>query len=167
MHIKAIIAVTLMTISSLTGCKGHYELTDQQKQLADTLKGVTQNYLVENFGGSAFGGKPFCAYKVLDVEVNDENTLIKEYLFVTCQEYHLNNGGLEKGSGTSFPVALSIQRDSQYKITSHQIPRDGSMNSSDIENIFPKRTHEEIYSDEIRSNLLDQTKKEAEDYFKR
>ncbi|MDT4898908.1 MAG: hypothetical protein QOH25_3985 [Acidobacteriota bacterium] len=167
MNTKLPLILTLITISILVGCRNYYELTDQQKQLANALKDVTQKYVDDNFGKSVFGGKAFCAYQVLDIEAVDGGKYINEYLWATCQEYYLKHDKLETGRGIGLPIALFIQLDGTYKINSQRIPRDGSMYSYDIENIFPKRTHKEIFAHEIADRLVGQTRQEAEDYYKK
>lgn len=121
------------------------QLNGNQVQLAAELKDVTKNYLVEKLGETGFGGRPFCAYKVMDIERNGDD--INEYVYAGCQEYYLKDGQLTKGTGLSLPVALLVRKQgSGYAVISHRIPGDGAQFSRDVEKIFPKRTHEEIYS---------------------
>jgi len=167
MNIKPPLLFAVLIIYLFVGCSNSYELTAEQKQLANTLKDTTQKYLVDDFGKSSFGGKAFCAYKVLDIEAKDGGKYINEYLWAVCQEYYLTNDRLETGTGISLPIALFIQLDGTYKVNSHKVPRDGSMFSYDVENIFPKRTHNEIFAHEIPNQLIEQARQEAEDYYKK
>lgn len=167
MNIKLPLIFILITIYPLVGCRNSYELTNQQKQLANTLKDATQKYVVDNWGESSFGGKAFCAYQVLDIETIDEGKYINEYLWATCQEYYLKDDKLETGTGISLPVALSIELDNTYKVKNHKVPRDGSMYSYDVEHIFPKRTQDEIFAHEIPNELVEQIRQAAEDYYKK
>lgn len=60
-------------------------MNDKQKELAQSLTGVTDDYLTENIGKTGFGGKTFCTYKTLDIEETKQG--VNEYLFAVCQEY--------------------------------------------------------------------------------
>jgi hypothetical protein len=119
-------------------------LTAHQKELAAQLHDVTTNYVDKTIGVASFGGKPFCAYRILDVEESGDN--INEYVFAICQEYYLkDNTKLAKGTGVSLPVALNIgKRDGAFRILGHQEPADGDRYSVDVQRIFPKKTHYEI-----------------------
>lgn len=120
-------------------------LDSRQLRLAADLKDETKKYLVETFGTTGFGGKSFCAFKVLDIEQQNED--VNEYVYTVCQEYYLTNGNLTKGTGSGLPVALLLKKDgANYKVISHQVPGDGAQFSRDVDRIFPKRTREEIYS---------------------
>jgi hypothetical protein len=111
------------------------QLSSQQTQLAGELKDVTKNYLVEKLGETGFGGRSFCADKVLDVQQKGED--INEYVYAACQEYYLKGGELTKGTGLALPVALVIRKEGAgYKVISHQTPGDGARFSSDVERIF-------------------------------
>ena len=62
--------ILLIVVAALIGCRSSQpELTDEQKQLADDLKDVTKEYLADKVGIVGFGGKVYCAHKVLDVEM--------------------------------------------------------------------------------------------------
>ena len=62
--------IYLLTIITLfIGCaNGHYQLNNKQQELAQSLAGVTDDYLTEHIGKTGFGGKTFCTYKTLDIE---------------------------------------------------------------------------------------------------
>ncbi|HEV7472515.1 MAG TPA: hypothetical protein VGN90_00605 [Pyrinomonadaceae bacterium] len=120
-------------------------LSPEQQQLAAQMKDVTKKYLVEKLGGTGFGGKAFCAYKVLDIEQTGAD--VNEYVYAVCQEYYDKNGVLTKGTGSGLPVALLLHKQADgYQVVSHRVPGDGSRYSRDVEQIFPKRTHAEIFA---------------------
>jgi hypothetical protein len=141
------------------------QLSSQQIQLAAELKDITKNDLVEKFGETGFGGRSFCAYKVLDVEQKGED--INEYVYAACQEYYLKGGELTKGTGSALPVALLIRKEGLgYRVISHQTPGDGARFSGDIERIFPKKTHDEIYSAGLNyKSWQGEVESEAKRYF--
>lgn len=127
------------------GKSSSQQLSSREIQLAAELKDVTKNYLVEKFGETGFGGKAFCAYKVLEIEQKGED--INEYVYAVCQEYYDKDGELRKGTGSGLPVALILRKEGEaYKVVTHKVPGDGNRYSRDVEQIFPKRTHEEIFS---------------------
>jgi hypothetical protein len=141
------------------------QLTAQQQQLAADLKNPTKNYLVEKFGQAGFGGKSFCAFKVLDVEQGGQD--IHEYVFAACQEFYLKGAELTRGTALGLPVALLLRKESDgYKVISHEAPGDGGQFSRDVERIFPKKTHEEIYSAGLDyKSWQGETEMEAKQYF--
>ena len=57
--------IYLLTIVALfIGCANahyhaHYQLNNKQQELAQSLAGVTDDYLTKNIGKAGFGGKPF------------------------------------------------------------------------------------------------------------
>jgi len=118
------------------------QLTPAQQQLAADLTDVTKTYLVAHVGMASFGGKAFCAYKVLNIEQRNEE--LTEYVYTVCMEYYLKSGTLEQGTGLGLPVALVLRREGPgYVVVSHQSAGDGGYVRA-VERIFPKKTHEEI-----------------------
>jgi len=142
-------------------------LDEHQKQLAAELKGPTRTYLVEKMGLTGFGGKPFCAFKVLDVEAKDVN--VDEYLYALCQEYYPSGGELKKGTGAAMPVALHFRKENgNYLVVSYQTPRDGSSYAADVKQFFPEKTQYEIL--QVGSNHApwqDEVEREAKAYYQR
>jgi hypothetical protein len=134
----------LIIITLFIGCAhAHCQLNNKQQELAQSLAGVTDDYLAEHIGKTGFGGKTFCTYKTLAIEETTPG--VNEYLFAVCQEYYPNDGRLKKGTGIKLPVVLSLQKENQiYRVVGHKTPRDGSQYWHDIETLFPARTHEEI-----------------------
>lgn len=136
----------------------------------EELKKSTKNYLDRNISIVGFDGKSFCSYEVLGFKESGE--IVNEYLWVLCQEFYKENSNLKRGSGVSLPVALSIERqESNYKIVRHRIPRDGNLNSRDVEEIFPKSIHDKIfpgdmnyYNKRVRT-FEAETEEEAKAYF--
>jgi hypothetical protein len=140
-------------------------LSAGQQQLAVELREVTKNYLVAKIGVVGFGGKVFCAHKVLALEESGDD--VKEYVYVLCQEYYESGAELKKGTGLKLPVALDIQKQAgAYRVLSHQVPRDAGY-KKEIERLFPQKTHDEIFSLESGgSNLQDEVDAEARNHFK-
>jgi len=110
-----------------------------------------------------FGGKVFCAHKVLDVE--EKGDAVNEYVYTIYQEYNSRNEVLREGTGTGVPVVLQIEkRDREYQVISHRIPGDSPRYPDDVERMFPKKTHNEIFYGR-RDNLLAEVQKEAREFY--
>jgi hypothetical protein len=151
-----------------SSCKHGLEsqhLSGEQEQLAANLMVVTKAYLIDQLGETGFGGKSFCAYKVLDLEQKDD--ALNEYVYVGCQEYYLKDGLRKKGTGSALPVALVLRKEgSTFKVLSHKIPGDGGQYSRDVERIFPKKTHEEIFAASSNyTSWKNEVESDAKEYF--
>lgn len=159
--------VILLIINMLTGCMRKYERDDgRQAQMEGQLRNLTQTFLVEKISKIGFGGRAFCAYKTLDITKSD-NSNVNEYIFAACQEYYPEDGVLKKGTGCSMPIAIYIENQKgTYKIIDYKLPRNGSMYSYDVEHIFPKKTHEQIFHTGVDSSLWNEAEQEALDYYK-
>ena len=143
-------------------------LTAQQRELGSKLAKTTSLYLDQKIGLAGFGGKPFCGYKLLDVEESDIR--VYEYVDVLCQEYYVKgNGKLEKGTAIALPVALTIAKaGTAFEVISHEEPRDGDEFAPDIKRIFPERVQPEIFNDlrsRWRDAIMQQITADAERYY--
>ena len=107
-----------------------------------------KDYLNKNIASTGFGGKPYCAYEVLDAEHKDENFNV--YSLVVCQEYYSDQQELKQGTGSALPVALVIQKEGiNFHIVSHRIPRDGALYAEDMPLIFSQKFRAKIQSETI------------------
>lgn len=164
------LGLVLLSGLSLFACGGADRLTNgqtldaAQQKLATELQKVTKDYLVEKVGVAGFGGKVFCAYKVLDMEGGDE---VKEYVYTLCEEYYQSGGELKKGTGLKLPVVLHIRKQGgAYTVLSHEAPRDAGY-KREIERLFPQKTHDEIFSLESGGGKLqEEVEAEARDHFR-
>jgi len=96
-----------------------------------------QNYLVEKIGVTSSGGKVFCAYEPL-ADMDEKGNRIYLYVWVLCQEYYLNQQGLEKGTGSSLPVAITMERKGDsYTIVEHKIPGEVALAPEKVQAYFP------------------------------
>ncbi len=141
----------ILATLTLTGCQG--VITNNQSGIAleqfASLK-LIKDYLNANLGSTGFGGKSYCAYEVLDAQLDGSTEKI--YLWVLCQEYYRANQMVQQGTGSSFPLALTLQRNKdQFHIISHRKPRDGALYAEDILVIFPEKVRAKIQSEPIGS----------------
>lgn len=78
-------------------------------------KNYIKDFLVMNYGVTSFGGKVFCGYQPIGIGNDGKN--IKLFLWITCEEYFLNEKGLNIGTGIDIPVVLFVEvRNNRYKI---------------------------------------------------
>ncbi len=130
-----------------------------------------KDYLIMNYGYQSFGGKVFCGYQPIGIG-NDGNT-IKEYLWIKCLEYYLNNQKLEIGSAVSLPIVLSVEvRNGQYKIVDS---KDSGGANQLVQTNFPLAIQRIILNRDVAPDMFNKgtikislsLQKEAEVYFER
>jgi Putative amidase domain len=160
-----------LIITSAAGCDRGFrtfannKLSPKDQQLAAEMKGPIKTYLEQNVGEIGFEGKTFCAHKVLGIDQSGDQ--IDAYIYAMCQEYYLKGQDLTKGTGLALPVALLVQRNgTQYRVVSHETPGDGARFSADVERIFPRNIHQQIFSAPMNSRgMEDAIETEAKQYF--
>src|SRR2546425_13154697 len=72
-------------------------LSPRQKELGSQLANVTTSYLDQKIGLVGFGGKPFCGYKLLELEETEKG--VSEYVEVLCQEFYQKGRSEERRVG--------------------------------------------------------------------
>ncbi|HPN67254.1 MAG TPA: hypothetical protein PLZ62_01210 [bacterium] len=88
------------------------------------------------------GSKKICLFEKLD---SDE--LFPHYLWVRCGEFVKNGEEVEEKSGSSLPAEISYPNELSFfdiHQFAHRIPRDGSLYSEDIKNIFPVELQDKV-----------------------
>lgn len=164
------LGLVLLSGLSLFACVNAARLTNgqtldaEQQKLATELQKVTKDYLVEKIGVTGFGGKVFCAYKVLEIDGAGDD--VKEYVYTLCQEYYQSGGELKKGTGLKLPVVLHVRKQGGvYKVLSHEAPRDAGY-KREVERLFPQKTLDEIFSLESGGGKLqEEVDAEAREHF--
>ena len=130
-------------IVMLLGCRPEYQVGQQTADQArlpqiDNL----DDYLVTSLGINSRGGQVFCACEPLLAGESIGSSL---YLWVLCEEYYVEQGELESGSGLSLPVELQLaEDDGQPRIIGHRVPRDGAYYGPDVRDLFPRSCWREI-----------------------
>lgn len=125
-----------------------------------------KNFLIEKIGVSAYGSKVFCAYQIMGSE--QENQIIKIYLWAVVQEYYVKQQSLEEGAGTSEPVVIFVKmQDGKYQIFDY---KDAGVGYQYLEENFPPSILPLINlpADEYNqrsTSLSNETRKEAKAYF--
>lgn len=118
-----------------------------EKILNPQLEKTIEDYLVtlpELAWQTEEGTSNICVFENLD----SENELFPLSLWVYCAEYRIaENGEIEKLSGSSLPLLLDYPNElSFYDIEKFviKIPRNGSLYSEDIKEIFPANLQRKI-----------------------
>jgi hypothetical protein len=124
---------------ALVGCQ--WTLNDQGNGIPleqfSSIESI-KDYLNTNVAITGFGGKPYCAYEVLDAQQDGKN--INIYLWTVCQEYYSDKQKLRQGTGAVLPVALVMQRNgNNLSVLDHRVPRDGALYAEDMPIIFSKK----------------------------
>lgn len=139
-----------------------------QEKSSNILEGVSKNeavqkYLEENeeFNKPSFGGKNFVAYKKLGEK--SAGNLTEQYLWVLAQEYFIEDGSLQKGTGISGPVLLVFV---DKKIDGLRFPRDGNLYINDLREMFPSEVlNQPVFSSKdvsYHNQLVDELSQDVE-----
>jgi hypothetical protein len=149
----------------LAGCRyGEHQVTFNSKANIPQVEGI-ESYLVDHLGVPAWDGKVFCLFANLNADQVSEGYV---YLWALCLQYHMEGTKPVIGAGTSVPVALQVQQESNdWIIVDYLVPRDGSFFGTDVHNVFPKRTWDQILPGsrkeiDQKNNLVEDLKKDIE-----
>ena len=110
------------------------------------VQSIIKSYLVQNIGITAYGGNVYCAYEPLVEPHKGQNSSpVYIYLWTLCQEYYWDGQELQKGTGSSIPVAIElIKAPGGYQFNSYKVPGDGAFFPKDVRALFPPSTWNEI-----------------------
>ncbi|MEW6587045.1 MAG: hypothetical protein AB1442_15730 [Nitrospirota bacterium] len=127
-------------------------------------------YLTTNIQSAYFGGVVFCAYDLLDAQVQVDNADV--YVWALCVEFTLEGEMVAMQSGASLPVALHMQKaGGHYTVISNEVPGNGTDYWPSIQRIFPPQAIENMCEGNIpcyneRAERLQQAVEEkAEEYY--
>ena len=107
----------------------------------EKIEYVLLNYLIEK-GDSEQNHheneKTFASMRVYLIEEKDRNIKYDVYAWVVSEKYYLENGEIKEDSGYSIPYKFTVEKnDGSFMVTDLIIPRDGSLYSVDMKEIFP------------------------------
>ena len=144
--LKLIFLFTLLLLP-IMGC------TSREIQLSDLDKTIIENYIRSEYRTGGSLGNTFVAVDILGSDKGKGEV----YIWALIQEYSFDETGAEVESGASLPFVLDVDMDGGFAITGSRIPRDGSMFSEDVKNIFPDGLQDEIldYSNDHIEALID------------
>lgn len=100
----------------------------------------------QHFSATAYGGKSFCAYDLLETEIDATQGKAYLYLWVRCEEFYITAGRIKSGTASSLPTALVLQQiGNGYEIVDYQ-PHTEGYNAEIYHAIFPESLWDEISS---------------------
>ncbi len=139
-------ALTLLLLFLCVGCQRKIGVNpDESNSGRVSSSPVIKDYLNRKVASKGFGGSAYCAYEILDAEKLGDSE--KLYLWAVCQEYYRKGQKLEAGTGSSFPITLTIRKENDNaEVLSHQKPGDGSHYRPDLEAMFSKKALESASS---------------------
>ncbi|OGS19172.1 MAG: hypothetical protein A2219_07500 [Elusimicrobia bacterium RIFOXYA2_FULL_50_26] len=88
---------------------------------ADGLRGALNEYLAHYAGAAGFGGVVFAGYDVVKKE--EDGALSKNYIWVVCQEYYMDDGNVRRGTEISVPAVVTLARSvNDYRVMDFKMP---------------------------------------------
>lgn len=148
---------TMLLAALLAALVGGCSTSLTQKPGMDAgLSSAVEGYLAAFLIEPAYGGQVYCASETLEVEqVGDA---IKAWVWAVCEEFYVEEGVLQVGSGFSGPLMVYLlsneqdyqpgARDRSYMATGYAKPGDGSEMADDINRIFPRSAIESMCMDD-------------------
>ena len=131
---------------------------------------VIDKYLVGRIGATSEAGAVFCDFEPLAPMIQ-RGSSYDVYLWALCQEYFIRDGGLQEGTGSSLPIALTLeQRGSGCVVKQGRIPGEVAQSQELVREYFPEpawagiepRTDEEVEAYNARvQRLVSQVEAEA------
>jgi hypothetical protein len=148
------------------GCaKSPFAKSDSQKSAAININDVITQYISANslLAPTSSGGRVFVAYQ--DLGEGQNGTTTTRYIWALIQEYYLDHGTLERGTGSSIPLAIHlIHQSGQDIVTGYDAPRDSDY-GGDIARIFPQDVAAKMFAHQDVTSLEQMEEKEAADFF--
>lgn len=142
------------------------DLSSEKIELAITGYLVSRNDLEsEKYNDE----KWFVSFKTYLIEEKKNKKLYNVYAWVLEKSFYLKNDVITEDSGSSIPYLFVVERDDDnYKVKDSRIPRDGSLYSDDMKNIFPysiRNDMNKVHIDGTIEMLNLDIKQQAELYF--
>lgn len=97
----------------------------------------------------------FTDYKGFGIQEND--TKKYAYMWILEEEYYVENGKLQTGSGSSMPYKFTFENN---QVIDYEIPKDGSYYVSSIKKMFPRGVASKILYFNMDNSKLDTKVKE-------
>lgn len=134
--------VLLVTLTLLiTGC------SSGELDLSDVDKTVVENYIRTEYRTGGSLGNTLVAVEILGSHKGKEEV----YIWALIEEYSFGQFGAKVKSGASLPFVLEVDSgDDGFAVTGSRMPRDGSMFSEDVKDMFPAGLRDKVleYSSE-------------------
>jgi hypothetical protein len=123
------------------------ETTDEPPDLAapatvpeplteDGVSFLLTSYLPDHLLAAEFGGEIFCAYEMYGWEQDTDTAAA--WLWAQCEEYYLDAGELQTGSGVSTPVTIHMSKlPAGWLVSFAEEAGLGSLNTDSVREMFP------------------------------
>ncbi len=155
MKISKIVFLLVMVAIFISGCApGDMELTDIDKT-------VIENYIRSEYRTGGSLGNTLVAVDILGSDVRKQEV----YIWALIEEYSFGEFDAEVESGASLPFVLEVDTsDDGFAVTGSRMPRDGSMFTQDVKDIFPTELQNRIldYSSDHIGVLIDEIEAKVE-----
>jgi Na+-transporting methylmalonyl-CoA/oxaloacetate decarboxylase gamma subunit len=137
------------------------EQADEQANLDE----IISSYLAQQLAFTALDGTVFEAHEIYGTEEKDGKTYV--YLWSMQQEYAYENNEILRGAGSSMPLVMVLEKDSEgkYSTITHMVPRDGEHYSSSVKKLFPEKYHDKIFERVHSKELEEIIKQKAINHF--
>ncbi|WP_284141227.1 hypothetical protein [Virgibacillus sp. LDC-1] len=138
----------LMGVVFLTGCNDEKELNlkDGDEQITEEMNDVISDYIIQKYADTyANTEKQFEVHKVYGTSEKDE--ILTVYLWSYYGGYSKATG-IENQSGHSLPAMIRLsKKEDSFTVIEYKEPKDGSLYSSSLRKMFPKKYLELVTQD--------------------
>jgi hypothetical protein len=138
--------------------------TEQAGEHAN-LDEIISSYLVQQLAFTALDGSVFEAHEIYGTEEKDGKTYV--YLWSMQQEYAYENNEILRGAGSSMPLVIVLEKDSEgkYSTITYMAPKDGEHYPSSVKKLFPEKYHDKIFERVHSKELAEIVKQKAINHF--
>ncbi|MBR5228104.1 MAG: helix-turn-helix transcriptional regulator [Clostridia bacterium] len=138
----------------------------------EQIENAIYTYLTENNDSEVKhydNEKWFVSFRTYLIEEKNNKALYNIYAWVLQESYYLENNEIKQGSGSSILHKFVVEvRDGNYVVTDSRIPRDGSLYSEDMKNMFPNSVQKDmanVHTDGTVERLQLEIQKQVSLYF--
>lgn len=149
-----------------------YEYTPAIDLHETEIEIAINEYLVDKIDSEAYhyeNEKGFASFRTYLIEELERNNKYNVYAWVLTGNYYLENSEIKQDSGSSIPYKFEVTFvNDKYIVTDSKIPRDGSLYTEDMKNIFPssvRKDMEEVYYDGTIERLRLEIEQQLKLYF--
>lgn len=148
--IFVILAVLIGTIVWYFKLNQRYYITDYDWLYDEAIEYLKNEIREESNYKDKADYQVFTNYAAFGIQ--EDHTKKYAYMWILEEEYYVENGELQMGSGSSMAYKFTFEND---KVIDYEIPQDGSYYTSSIRKMFPKRIADQILSFNMDSSKLD------------
>ncbi|WP_284646010.1 hypothetical protein [Paenibacillus silviterrae] len=134
-----IVAVFIFIVAMVSGCNGRgIELQDGDTNVTNEMDELISSYIISKYTSSNRSTeKQFEVHKVYGT--SKSNGILSVYMWSYFGGFNKSTG-VENQSGHSLPAVMQLKRDGErYSVIKYVEPQDGSLYSSSLKKMFPKK----------------------------